>query len=768
MRYQRSTQSARLIPPVLSESMNVLPRLLRSFVPLALSLFALSIAPAMPVPTSGIVRGVVKDSSNGQPVPHANVVLRGTSLGAATNSAGFFHISAVPPGAYTLVVSQVGYQARNLALRVQEDEITEANVLLVPSVIEEREMLVVGAAPERLKETSLTLQKIAPREIGLVPAGAEPDIFRSLQVNPGVATTGDISARYFVRGGASDQNLVLLNGATVYNPFHTLGIFSVVDPEMVSLLEFHKGGFPPSYGGRLSSILNVVTRDGNKNEFHAIGSASLLSGKLAVEGPIPHGSFLLTGRKSWFAGVMKKYLNNRDIPFDFYDMSWKFSYADPGIDENSTFALHGFLSGDQVRNDDPLHEDYSLRNVIAGLNWRKIWSSPLYSVISISYSGFSAALMPNLSPAKPRENRVVDVTADWDFTYLYDSRDELNFGSQNKFISTALEQENLFGNRFSFDQRGFDMSAYADYRFNRWESVSATIGIRFKFAAISEIRPILFEPRGSITYRLTPSISLRTAMGWYSQELVTVADENELLSVFEPWIITPEYLYSERAFHLSTGGRIDWSTEMLTELEAYYKPITGLIEENPKKFTAKDKDFVNVDGESYGLEFLTQYQSKGMFAKVSYALSWAFKSSGGVRTAPRYDARHALHVLAGYDLGSGWEVSATWTYRTGMPFTPIAGFFDRVTIDPWSSTYDLGPQVPATLWGKKNSGRMPAYHRLDLSIARQFNVEGVTFALGASILNLYDRRNIFYFDRETGNAVYMLRLLPSISLRAEL
>ena len=737
---------------------------------LVMLLLVLAVSPVLSraTPGPGRVRGTVTDTTNGQPIPSANVVLRGTSLGASTNSAGFYHISSVPGGTYTLVVSQVGYRTKSVIVTIHADEILQVNIDLIPSVIEKEEMLIVGEKPQRVNEANLGMQKISMKEIALVPAGVEPDIFRALQSSPGVTTTSDVSARYYVRGGGSDQNLVLLNGATVYSPFHTLGIFSVVDPEMVSLLEFHEGGFPPSYGGRLSSILNIVTRDGNRNRFQETANATLLAGKLALEGPIPGGSFLVTGRKSWYSAIMKQYLKNQDSPFDFYDLSWKLSYANPAIDENSRFAFHGFLSGDQVVNNDVSQADYHIQNRIVGLNWHKIWSTPLYSVVSASYSGFEAQLFPNLSQAKPRKNNVSDVSLDWDFTYLYDSRDEFVFGWQNKILSTSLQLENIYGNQISLDQHGADVSAYLDYRFYRWENFGFSIGMRFKFIAVSVYRPILFEPRGSITYRITPMISLKGSFGWYSQEMSTLTDESELISVFEPWIITPDYLYSARAAHFSVGASASWSSTLTTEIEGYYKSISNLVDQNERKYTAKDRDLVNVDGESYGLELLTIYQPGTLYAKLGYALSWAYRSYEGVRYFPRYDIRHSINVLVGLDLGSGWQTSATWTLHSGMPFTPIAGYYDRVSFSPWSPNYDYGNQDPATLWGSRNSSRLPVYHRLDMSVTKQFHVAGANATTGLSIINAYDRKNIFYFDRDTGKEVYMLRILPSASVKIEL
>jgi hypothetical protein len=310
----------------------------------------------------------------------------------------------------------------------------------------------------------------------MMPTGVEADIFKVLQSSPGVSSTGDVTSRYFVRGGNSNQNLVLLNGVTVYYPFHALGIYSTIDPEMISGMEFYKGGFGPEFGGRLSSVLNVLTRDGNKNSFHASATAGLLSGKASLEGPIPGGSFLVTGRKSYYAKTLKKYLNDREAPFDFYDMSYKVNYANPALLYNGKFTAHGFSSQDMVKNDDPFKEDYSIKNNLFGLNWYQIWASPLFSEITLSTSNFAAEVLPNLSQAKRRNNFVHDITSLWNFTYIYDSRDELNFGAEHKFVSTGLNLENLYGKNISFDQSGYSLAGYVNYKFYRYEKIGFNLG----------------------------------------------------------------------------------------------------------------------------------------------------------------------------------------------------------------------------------------------------------------------------------------------------
>ena len=399
------------------------------------------------------------------------------------------------------IISHINYQTKYITVNITANKITELDVSLSPKNIDMQEVSIIGEKTTKPTETNLGLENISIKEIEMLPTGAQADVFRSLQTIAGVTSTGDVSAQYYVRGGAGDQNLVLLNGATIYNPFHTLGIFSVVDPDMISAIEFYKGGFPTKYGGRLSSILNIITKDGNKNSYHGSVGASLLSANFSAQGPIPHGSFMLTGRKSYYAQILKKYLNNQDVPFNFYDLSFKANYENPEFLKSGKFTLFGFSSRDAVNNNNPLLEDYNVRNTILGANWNQVWSSPLFSTFNLSYSGFRAEVNPNFSNSKYRMNKLDDITADFNFTYIYDNKDELDFGLQNKILLILLKQQNLLGQFTNFNQKGWDMTGYVNYKFYRWEKVGFEIGMRTKFIALSVLRPFIFEPRFSIHYR---------------------------------------------------------------------------------------------------------------------------------------------------------------------------------------------------------------------------------------------------------------------------
>lgn len=312
----------------------------------------------------GTLRGFVTDSTTSEALAYGNVFIKELNKGASTDARGYFLIPSIPADKdFSLVVSYVGYKTKNLVIHVSKNKVTQYNIQLVPSSVELQTIEKIGEKIIERNETDISLQRIIARDLEALPQGVETDIFRSLQYLPGVQSTGDVSARFYVRGGASNQNLVLVDGVTVYNPFHALGLFSVIDPDMINNVEFYKGGFSADLGGRLSSVMKIITKDGNKNRFSGKASASYLTGKFLVEGPIPDGSFIITGRKSYSNNILKKFLNDQSVPADFYDFSFKGNYTSFDFIPGGKFTVNGFFSGDNINNTDPRIEDFKWSNI---------------------------------------------------------------------------------------------------------------------------------------------------------------------------------------------------------------------------------------------------------------------------------------------------------------------------------------------------------------------------------------------------------------------
>jgi hypothetical protein len=735
-------------------------------------LYLLLITSSITLAQTGTLRGIVTDSLRGEVLPYANILIEGTTMGASADLNGNFTITGIPAGKeYNVRFTYVGFFTKNIAVSIKSGSITQINAQLIPSSIQLQAIEMIGERSDRPNETDIGLQKLTIRELELLPKGVETDVFRSLQYMPGVQSTGDVSARYYVRGGSSNQNLVLLNGVSVYNPFHALGLFSIIDPEMINAVEFYKGGFPAEFGGRLSSVLNLVTKDGNKNRFGGNLQASFLTGKASFEGPLPGGSFILTGRRSLFKDVLKKFINYKDAPFEFYDISGKANYSNSSEESLTKISVHGFNSLDQLTSDDPFKSDFRWVNDIYGFKWFQAWENvPIYSEADLSLSRFNGKIDPKLGSAKRRENLINDITFKADFTNIFESRDEVKVGFQLKSVGTELDFENLQGIETNISSKALSLGFYSKYRLLRWDNFGMDAGGRINLITLPQKYSAFAEPRVNLTYNILPGlISLKGAYGIYTQELTTISNENEVISLFEPWIIVPGYLSIPTAVHYVGGFDFTPWYNVILSVETYYKDLKNTAEVNDSKADETDPDFIQGSGESYGFEFMLKTNNKFLAFTGSYSLSWTYRNINNWISHPKYDTRHIVNLHLNVELGKGWNTGISWFYNSGMPFTQILGYYEKMYFDnlffsggvPWYYS-------PYTILADRNVARLPDYHRLDLSITKRFNYTFANFEISASVMNAYDRKNIFYYERETGQKVNMLPVLPTATIKIEI
>jgi hypothetical protein len=720
---------------------------------------------------TGSLRGVVTDSLKGEALPYANVLIEGTNLGASADLNGNFTITGIPAGKdYDVRFSYVSYYTKVLTVTIKANSMTQIRVPLLPSSIQLQTIEMIGEKMDRPNETNIGLQKLTIRDLELLPKGVETDVFRSLQYLPGVQSTGDVSARYYVRGGGSNQNLVLLNGVSVYNPFHALGLFSIIDPEMINAVEFYKGGYPSDFGGRLSSVLNLVTKDGNKNRLGGNAQVSFLTGKAAIEGPLPGGSFIVTGRRSLFKDVLKKFINYKDAPFEFYDISAKANYSNNSEESLTKISVHGFNSLDQLKSDDPLKSDFKWVNDVYGIKWFQAWENvPIYSEASFSYSGFDGAIDPKQSLSRERANTVRDITMQTDFTNILDTRDEFKAGYILKTIKTDLKLENQQGQKIGMQDNGMHFSVYTKYRFMRFEDLGVDIGTRVNLISLAKNRSSILEPRINMTYNIFPGIQIKGAWGIYTQELITVTNENEIISLFEPWIIVPDYLKAEKSIHYIAGINISLIQPFNLSTEFYYKKLTDIAEINDRKASDLDPDFVLGSGEAFGNEILLEYKTNLIQSSVSYSLSWAYRNINGWVSHPKYDTRHIVTTHFNYNLGKDWQAGFSWFFNSGLPFTQIQGYYDKLYFDDLFYSSGLyGYYLPYTILADRNLGRLPYYHRLDLMLSKTFDLSITKLSVSFNVMNVYNRKNIFYFERDTGERVNMVPILPTATVKLEI
>ena len=719
----------------------------------------------------GSLRGVVVDSTNGEALAFSSAYIPELKRGMTTDARGIFLFTGVPANKrFTVIISYVGFKTKKQFFVAAPNKMTQLKIQLASSNINIREVEVEGERVKRENATDISLQKISARQLEALPKSVETDVLRSLQYVPGVQFTGDASARYYVRGGTNNQNLILINDAPIYNPYHALGIFSSVDPEMINSIEFHKGAYPTEFNGRLSSVLKIVTKDGNKNRLAAKASLSFLSAKALVEGPFPGGSFIVTGRKSTSTDILKKFLNDKNYPIDFYDMSFKVNYADPKVLKDAKFTLHGFFSGDNLLNNNPLKQDFKWSNNIIGLNYFQLSDSPLFYDVSFNYSRFSGEVIPNATPTKASKNTVDDISAKVDIKYVYDSKDELNVGFKIQEIRTGFLITNTNGFTADLGSKGTEISIYLKYMFLQWGIFGADFGSRLNLTRMAGGGFAgFFEPRARFTFRIMPELALKAAWGIYQQELTTISDENEVISLYEPWIITPLYLKPSKSIHYTAGIETEFVKDYFLSFDGYYKLSNDLAIVNDKKIFADDKDLISGKSESYGLETLFKTNQRDFNINLSYTLSWAFVEAGGIRYSPRYDSKHNFSAAIDYDFGSGWKASVAWVYNSGHPFTQIRGYYDKLNSDAiFAGNLILQEYLPYILLGDRNVARLPDYHRLDITLSKQIDLNFMKLYVDVSVINAYDRKNIFYFDRKTGERVNMLPILPTATIKAEI
>ncbi len=717
---------------------------------------------------TGTLRGTVTDSLKGEYLPYVNVFLDSLNYGAMTDVNGNFIIRGIPANKfYSVRISHIGFVSQILKVYISEEKITQIEVLLSPYSVLLDEIEALGKRNKR--ENIIGKERLTIKELDLLPKSVEADIIRSLQFIPGVQTSGDISARYYVRGGSSDQNLVLYNGVTLYNPFHAMGLFSVIDPDAINAIEFYKGSYPAEYGDRLSSILNVISKDGNKNKFGGSASLSFLSGKVLLEGPLPFGSFIITGRRSLFDNVLKKFLNYKDIPFEFHDFSFKANYGSVGNEKITRISLFGFNSQDKLKSGNNLSEDFNWRNNIIGARWFQAWTSPLYSETIISLSNYKAEVFPQNSNSLHRFNSIDDISIRMDFNYMYESNDELKVGYVVKSIDTKLQFDNIKGYVTHLSDFGANISIYGKYRLLRFDNLMIDAGSRFCLASIADKNNTKLEPRVSTLYNLSEDITLKAAWGIYSQDMATFSDENEIISLFETWFIIPGYISTPSAIQYSTGTDLNISNKIALNVECYYKIFHNLSELNQKKVFPDDKDLLNGKGESYGWEFELKAGFGRMQINSGYSLSWAYKQIEGKTYYPRYDSRHVFNINLSYEFSNDILFSVLWSYSSGHPFTPIKGYYDKLYFDdPFSPWYIYESYSPYIVMGSKNIRRLPEYHRLDLSLSKRISLSFIKLDLSVNAINVYNRKNIFYFERETGKRVDMLPFLLTGTCKIEI
>lgn len=584
----------------------------------------------------------------------------------------------------------------------------------------------------------------------------------------------------------------------IYNPFHSIGLFSVFETEAIRSVDVYTGGFNAEYGGRISAIVDIKTKDGNQKQLSGLVSASPFQAKVLLEGPIkklnPETgssiSFLLTGKQSLIDQTSKTLysyavdenffnltdnpdgLNAADIglPYVYTDFYGKLSFNGGNGSNLDLFAIN-FTDKFAV----PGLADLSWKNTGGGSSFKLVPSgSNIVIDGNISFSDYNINLVQ--PDQGPRSSTITNFQALLNFTY-FGRNNQLNYGFDFTGFNTEFEFVNPIG--ITFNQKSFttEINAYAKYK-HTFGNLIIEPGFRMQYYASQNAAS--FEPRFGIKYNATEALRFKAAGGLYSQNLISTQNDLDIVNFFTGFLAGPEETLFQpgtamatrdrlqRAAHLVAGIEIDITKDLLINIEGYFKDFTQLIDLNRNKLLATDPNFVPLTGEAYGGDISAEYRKGRIFFTANYTLGWVNRDDSEQVFPTSFDRRHNVNALMTYKFGPGnaYEFGARWNLGSAFPFTQTQGFYESptegsnpVVLDILTNNGDIG----ILLAGNLNGGRLADFHRLDISLKRTFSFGKYTeLDLVASVTNAYNRENIFFVDRITNNRVNQLPILPSL------
>lgn len=712
------------------------------------------------------IRGTVVDSTTGERVPFASVIVLGTQRGAATNLNGFFLIANVPPGSYQVAAGAVGYmrQVRTVIVRAAEPVTIEFRIS--PEAVEMEEVVVREQAHRELKEITTSIHVMDSRDLKLVPVTVQSDVFRSIQILPGVVSSSDVSSQFYVRGGASDQNLILLDGIRVFSPYHAFGVFSIFDSDIINATEVYTGAFPAGFGGRLSSVVNLTTRDGRQTSPSVTASVNLLSAKLEAQGPLSERSrFIVNGRKSLSSAAYTRMLRT-NAPVSFYDVFAK--WTSDGAGPHTRFNVMTFQTGDVLPAGDAFQPEYRWRNSLYGVRATSLFGDRVFVNTLMSYSSAEASRLPasDLAEISEATTSVREFALRADGTIYTDGGSMVFVGFDFSFPTVEYHLTNPAG--IGRETRGTSPELAGWVRTQTtFGAMQVDGGFHIDAAAMggeSEFLDVV-QPRFHLSSIVLEQWRVKASYGRHTQNVITVGNEDDLISIFEAWNVIPNKLPSEKADHLILSLQGNVTAEVGTEFQIYHKDYRSLVAFNRDKVDDADPDFITGRGSAYGAEAMVRYGQAPIDLYLAYSFARVTLTQNGFTYAPRYDRRHTIKALGVLAVAKGLDLSVRWEFGTGFPYTPTVGFYDRLKFDDYFDRGFLGDTGPSyVMLGDKNATRLPTYHRLDASLSYRFAFGPISGVAGVHVLNMYDRRNLFYFDRRTGQRIDMLRVYPTANL----
>jgi hypothetical protein len=715
-------------------------------------------------------------------------------------------------GKYELNVTMIGFASYKDSVELLTNESVRLDIVLRSQVLESSEILVTAERQKFQRAIESSQISLDIRELNSAPAFIEPDVFRTLQMLPGVQTTSDFSSALYVRGSTPDQNLIMLDGIAIYNPYHLGGIFSTFNTDAIKEADFRAGGFSARYGGRMGAILNVINREGNTEKIKGSANLSLISSKILIEGPVPKwrgikGSWMFSGRRTYIDKVVnalkipngEKSEDGSDIyyefPYYFYDYQIK-ANIDLNQDHRLTFTR---FYGDDVLDfsyEDPIRVaqgnnvtvqqefhlglDWPWGNKTNGLTWRWIISPKTIAKTFISssryrfdfdlsfvdrdtyiYSDSTAINFTNFN--WNIYDLIKDRTIETEVQYKLSKNHSLTAGAQLRNIDFDLginyeltTQDTFFTwNPLYLKNSTQEFAVFAQ---DRWE-VSKNLKIRggLRMTDYNLHDKVYLDPRLGVKYNLSDNIALKTNWGLYHQFLTTANNQDENLRLVELWLGIPENKPASISEHLITGLEYMSKENIFYRIELYKKTFDNLLtlkQDNANEFEGVSQDstineFWDTRGNSKGVELLIKKSSGRFNGWVGYTFSETkYFTQPNGWYSPNFDRTNTLNIVANFEINSDLEFSAALTQSTGNPYTKILGRVYDWEQNLYNDSYWY--PVDSYLVGDKNTERYEDYFRVDVGMTRKGgNIFGLKYDTYWQIMNLTRHLNILTYNYRT-------------------
>jgi len=760
------------------------------------------------------ISGTITDQSSNETLIGVNIIFPELQTGTTTNEYGFYSIT-IPQGTYKIQVSYLGFTTITETILLTENKtinykLTESSEALDEIIIKE-DVEKLNIKKPQMSVNSLTISTIKQIPVVL----GEVDVIKSLTLLPGVTNAGEGSSGFNVRGGAVDQNLILLDEATIFNSSHLFGFFSVFNPDAIKDLKLYKGGIPAKYGGRVSSVLDIYQKEGNSNEFHMNGGIGIVSSRLLAEGPIKKekGSFLFGGRSS-YAHLFLPLFDIDNIAY-FYDLNTKLSYK---INQNNNIYLSGYFGRDVFSISDSFENTYG--NTVVNFRWNHLFSDKLFSNASLIYSDYYYGLKLNFVEFN-WDSGIQNFNFKYDFKHYINTDFKLEYGLNSiyyKFNPGDIQPSTPTSGLNPFkliDKFALENAIYIDAEHQLSKKLAISYGVRFSsFLRLGQDElniyqndnPVVFneelqiyekaepigvetfkrsdviksfsniEPRFSLAYQLNDESSIKASYNRMSQYLHLLSNTSSPTPL-DVWTPSGKYVKPQSLDQFAIGYFKTFNDNVYSlEAESFYKTIKNRIDyidgANLIANNAIEQVILNGKARAYGLEILFKKNEGDFKGWIAYTLSKSEQQTQGrtpIETGINngnwyrtpYDKTHDISITASYQLNKKWTFNSNFLLQTGQPTTYPNGQYEYngITIPNYEA---------------RNSSRLPTYHRLDISANYNPNPNTTKRWKGEwvfGIYNLYNRRNAasisFRENRNTGNnealRLAIFGIIPSVS-----